>query len=416
MSSSIVSTQNRVESPFIILKIGNYTSGHCSDMSKRSSMQQTLKVTFPNYMQSLNIVKINGTVNTYTLRMEYGITEVDDPNMLEKVFSSVATTREIKLSYGDWNSPTFIYKEETAIIIKVQSNIDFNNSKIIYTIKCVSSALALQAGSFSFGARTAKPSDVLFELLNNQAYGLTTIFSGMRNMSKTALAGLISRDDKKVKIEAKKSINILDYISYLVNCMVSQNDPGGTLKKSNYYWAVYDDINNTYGGTYFKVIRVDAGVQYNISYNTYEVDVGYPSGSYVSSFTLNSDNTWSILYNYSTDIQQPEYSYSINKEGDIISTESPAITRSSTYLKTTEADKTWWSQMTQFPVSAKLTIKGLLRPALLMSYIKVNTYFFGHKHISSGLYIITKQEDTIDNSGYKTTLSLTRISGDTSYA
>ena len=124
----------------------------------------------------------------------------------------------------------------------------------------------------------------------------------------------------------------------------------------------------------------------------------------------------SILYNYSTDIQQPEYSYSINKEGDIISTESPAITRSSTYLKTTEADKTWWSQMTQFPVSAKLTIKGLLRPALLMSYIKVNTYFFGHKHISSGLYIITKQEDTIDNSGYKTTLSLTRISGDTSYA
>ena len=63
MSSSIVSTQNRVESPFIILKIGNYTFGHCSDMSKRSSMQQTLKVTFPNYMQSLNIVKINGTVN-----------------------------------------------------------------------------------------------------------------------------------------------------------------------------------------------------------------------------------------------------------------------------------------------------------------------------------------------------------------
>ena len=72
--------------------------------------------------------------------------------------------------------------------------------------------------------------------------------------------------------------------------------------------------------------------------------------------------------------------------------------------------------MTQFPITAKLTIKGLLRPSLLMTYIKVNTYFFGHKHVSSGLYIITRQEDSIDSNGYKTTLSLTRISGDTDYA
>lgn len=416
VSSSIVSAQNRVESPFIIVKIGKYTFGACSDMSSRQKMKQVMKVTFPNYMQAINIVKVNGAVNTYNLRMEYGITEVDDPNMLEKVFSSVSKSREIKLSYGDWNAPAFIYKEETAIITKVASNVDFNNSKILYTVTCVSSALSLKAGNFSFGGRTAKPSDVIIELLKNEAYGLSTIFTGMRNITKVGLNSLIARDDKKVKIEAKDSINILDYLAYLVNCMVDQNDSGGTLKKANYFWAVYDDINNEYGGTYFKVVKVTAGTQYNISYSTYEVDIGYPSGSYVSSFTVNSDNTWSILYDYSKEIQQPQYSYSINKEGEIVSIESPAITKSSKYLKTTEADKTWWTQMTQFPITAKLTIKGLLRPTLLMTYIKVNTYFFGHKHVSSGLYIITRQEDSIDSSGYKTTLSLTRISGDTDYA
>ena len=416
VSSSIVSAQNRVESPFIIVKIGKYTFGACSDMSSRKRMEQVLKVTYPNYMQAVNIVKVNGAVNTYNLRMEYGITEVDDPNMLEKVFSSVSKSREIQLSYGDWNAPAFIYKEETAIITKVASNVDFNNSKIIYTVTCVSSALSLKAGNFSFGARTAKPSDVLIELLKNESNGLSTIYTGMRNITKVGLNSLIARDDKKVKIEAKDSINILDYIAYLVNCMVDQNDAGGTLKKANYFWAVYDDINNEFGGTYFKVVKVTAGTQYNISYSTYEVDIGYPSGSYVSSFTVNSDNTWSILYDYSKEIQQPQYSYSINKNGDIVSVESPAITRSSTYLKTTEADKTWWTQMTQFPITAKLVIKGLLRPTLLMTYIKVNTYFFGHKHVSSGLYIITRQEDCIDSGGYKTTLSLTRISGDTDYA
>jgi hypothetical protein len=88
------------------------------------------------------------------------------------------------------------------------------------------------------------------------------------------------------------------------------------------------------------------------------------------------------------------------------------ITNSTQYGTTSEASKAWWSYMTQYPISAKLTIKGLLKPAILMSYVKINTYFFGRKHISSGLYIITKQEDQIDSSGYKSTLSITRISGD----
>ena len=82
------------------------------------------------------------------------------------------------------------------------------------------------------------------------------------------------------------------------------------------------------------------------------------------------------------------------------------------FYKTTEADKTWWTRVTQYPITAKLTIKGLLRPALLMTYLKINTIFYGRKHISSGTYIITAQNDTIDESGYKTTLSLTRIAGE----
>jgi hypothetical protein len=46
-----------------------------------------------------------------------------------------------------------------------------------------------------------------------------------------------------------------------------------------------------------------------------------------------------------------------------------------------------------------------------MQYLRLNVVFpGGNKHISSGLYIITKQLDEISESGYTTTLSLTRIS------
>jgi hypothetical protein len=50
---------------------------------------------------------------------------------------------------------------------------------------------------------------------------------------------------------------------------------------------------------------------------------------------------------------------------------------------------------------------------MLMSYVRVNTLFYGRKYAGGcGTYIITKQEDKIDASGYRTTLSLVRIKGD----
>jgi hypothetical protein len=58
-----------------------------------------------------------------------------------------------------------------------------------------------------------------------------------------------------------------------------------------------------------------------------------------------------------------------------------------------------------------LKIQGLLRPAHLMQYLRLNVIFpGGNKHISSGLYIVTKQQDDIGMSGYTTTLNITRIS------
>jgi hypothetical protein len=78
---------------------------------------------------------------------------------------------------------------------------------------------------------------------------------------------------------------------------------------------------------------------------------------------------------------------------------------------TREEDIIWFTKVTKYPISATLKIQGLLRPAQLMQYLRLNVIFpGGNKHISSGLYIITKQMDDIGENGYTTTLSLTRIS------
>lgn len=52
---------------------------------------------------------------------------------------------------------------------------------------------------------------------------------------------------------------------------------------------------------------------------------------------------------------------------------------------------------------------------MLMSYVKVNSFFYGQRHISSGLYFVTKQVDRVDGQGYRTELSLLRFGGDEDY-
>ncbi len=71
--------------------------------------------------------------------------------------------------------------------------------------------------------------------------------------------------------------------------------------------------------------------------------------------------------------------------------------------------------MTNFPVTASLTIKGLLNPLMLMSYIKINHVYFGRKRITSGMYTVIGQTDTLDKNGFRTTLKLLRVAGDNQY-
>ena len=102
-----------------------------------------------------------------------------------------------------------------------------------------------------------------------------------------------------------------------------------------------------------------------------------------------------------------------NDEGKVITTYAPSLIRNASG-QISNCETTWWSLMTNFPITATLTLKGLTRPSLLMTYVKLNVWFHGgQKHISSGLYIITKQQDRIDSSGYKTTLTLLRVGEDT---
>lgn len=402
-----------VESPFIIVTIGKYTLGSYTGNKTTTSLGMLAQVNFPNFVNSLNITKVNGTVNTYTIGIIYQIAPGDDPNLIDKIFSSVSATRKLSLSYGDWRNPASIYKEETALITNVTSSLDMSASKITYTVQCVSDAMSLASAVYDFPAREAKPSDIIKEMLKDVGYGLLTVFKGMVDFQRVITNGLIASNDKKVKIEARQNMNIIEYLNFLVGAMTSVDSESKDtiIQSGNYYLAIHDDITNALGGTYFEVKEVKAGTKVS-NYDVYEVDVGYPGDNFVTQFNLTNNQQYTILYDYAGKIEQTKYIYSIDNNGQLSTQYAPSIARSKSLQKVTEQNKNWWTKVTQFPIQATLTIKGLTRPSILMSQVRINTVMYGQKHISSGLYIITKQQDKLDSNGYTTTLTLLRIGGD----
>ena len=290
---------------------------------------------------------------------------------------------------------------------------DIGSSRITYTIKAVSSSMTLASAVDDFPRyENMQPSELILALLREKSLGLTDVFYGMQDVEKVQQLQLIPRTDKSVTIEARSNINVLDYLNYLVSCMISTNDETNTIQgTAQYVLTVHDDISGKLDGPYFKITELQTQVASDSSIDEYVIDIGYPNKELVSNFTVDDDQAYAILYKYSKKVDRKDYVYRIDDSGALKEIFSPAISNSSQLLETTAADRNWWSQMTQFPIHATLTIKGLLRSAVLMSYIRVNVYFYGRKHSSSGLYVITKQVDSVSKRGYSTTLSLVRVGG-----
>lgn len=429
---SLLSSEARIQVPWVKVTLrgadGEYTFGAFTGDTISNQDLRQYKVQYPNYIQSLRVTKINGQVNQYSLNILYPITQNDDPNFFEKVFGSVSKTRKIIFTYGDAAVPNFVYKDEEAIITTIQQQFNLESSSISYTINAVSGAALHTQACLSFPACTAKPSAKIKEVFT--AYGLAQVFPGMlKNWNK-----LVAGDDATVQLASKVNISALDYIMYLVSCMYPLSNTSKINPQSIYVLTIHDDstydssytYNANFGdvrgtdkdnnaieelsGPYFKVSKV--------SYNTeksdaYELDIGYNTTAIVTQFSIENNENYAIYYNHQMELAPNQCVRRLNNKGQWEDVYAPAVSSKNSAFLTKANDRTWWTKITQFPVNATVTVQGLLRPARLLTYIRLNIIFpGGHKHIGSGLYIITKQVDTIDYNGYRTQLSLTKVGGD----
>jgi hypothetical protein len=415
---SLLSSQARIQVPWIKVTIGDYTFGIFDEKTKAWGKTNTgfysqFSIQYPQYINSLQVTKVNGQVNTYVLSINYPITQFDDPNFFEKVFSSVSRSRKIIFTYGDAETPAYVYKNEEAIITKINQNFNLQSSSITYNIEAVSSAALSTDGSITMPApgKKVKPSDEIKKLFKSNK-SLQNTFTGMKISD---LDSLIAGDDMPVTIESKHNISAIDYINYLAGCMVPAGSGTG-LSKEIYIMTIYDDSITSADralskkGPYFKVTKVSTVMTRG---DAYEIDIGINTSTIVRSFQIDKNENYSIYYEYQNLMHPENYARRLNGDGQWEDVFAPTSMARSEKFDTLASDQVWWTKATQFPINATIQIQGLLRPATLMQYVKLNVIFpGGNKHLSSGLYIVTRQVDNIGPNGYATTLGLTRIKGD----
>lgn len=385
-----------VEVPFIEADFNGYIIG-----SKSGSLD-----TAPNYISQIDIIKTNGEINQYKLQIVYQIRPGEDPNKLDQLFSQVKYNK-IKLRYGDAASNS-LFKDTEAIITNITQNRDYAGMRITYTVSATSACNYVTSTTFDFPATTDKPSNVIRDLLykNGQTSQLLAeAFPGMSNQTVVASNNWIPTNDAVVNIPAQVEISTTDYISYLTGIMSNQsNDPNAIIRNSTYYLTYQDDANK---GSYFKISEVSKVNKTTVpTANIYNIDINFPDDNQVYAFSVNTDNAWSLLYEYSDKPQ--EYIYNIDNIGEIEKIYSPNYFSSSQQMN--ELQKNWWTQMVEYPISAQLTLKGLLKPISLMDYININVRFYGVNHITSGLYVVTNHQDILSGAGFRSNLGLVRVS------
>lgn len=345
---SLLGSTSLVVTPYVKVTIGNYTFGVFSKTEVQRDYVNA-EIQYPNYIQSLSVKKINGKVNQYTLNISYPVTSNDDPNFFDKVFSSVSKTRKIVFSYGDMSLPSFIYKDEEAIITNIQQSINIQSAVIQYTIYAISNAFLGNMGAYDFGERYTKPSVIIEELLYNDYYGLLEVFTGMRDKELVKTNNLIPSDDAPVHIEAKTNISPLDYLAYLVNNMRPIGSDINSIQQGAIYVLNIVDtptqISNTdttgnfiFDGSYFKITRND---KYNDAFDTYSIDIGFPSQNVVTQFAIEQNENYALLFDFQGKINKAEYVEWFNDNGELQKVYAPVISSKNPNYRTQEEDKNW---------------------------------------------------------------------------
>jgi hypothetical protein len=135
---------------------------------------------------------------------------------------------------------------------------------------------------------------------------------------------LVAGDDKEVDIGSKRNISALDYINYLVSCMMPQGFTTTQYSGTDIYILTLHD-DTTYDNKGFSDLEI-AGPYFRVkrhSYKTnksdaFQIDIGFGNtGTIVTEFSVLDDEGYALLYDYNASLNTEAYVQRIDNKGNL---------------------------------------------------------------------------------------------------
>ena len=396
VTGTLLSYPSMVEAPVIVLNLNGVVIGGFGNSGDM----------YPNYITSLTVNKFSGRINQYTINLVHQVRFGEDPNFIDKLLSRTGFTNKIQILYGDATSGE-LYRDDEAVVTDVSFNEDVASKAIHYTITALSSIMSVTSISSNYSAKTEKPSTLITDLLYSNATAagevLLDALPGMRDRALVLSSGLIPTTDDVVTTQALVNTSPIGALNYYVSGMTNENNSIFTLTYN-------DDTKNEFGGAYFKITEIGNTSTSTLAGNYFEIDVGYPGDNFVTNFVLENGVYFPLVYKYNEGFAR--WNYDIDNYGNVIKSKNNPLITSNDLQRPNVVQSQWWKRVTEYPISATLTIKGLTRAVILTSYIKVNVLFYGQTDLASGVYAVVGQSDSVSGAGCTTTLSLLRVGSD----
>lgn len=390
---TLLSYPTLVEAPVIVLNMNGVVIGGYGNFGDR----------YPNYINSMTVDKTSGKINQYKINLVHQVRFGEDPNFIDKLLSRTGFTNKIQILYGDSNGSK-LFRDDEALVTDVTFTENVATKSINYTITAISSIISASSITSNYPAQTDKPSNLILDLfysLNDTSRALLSAFSGMANKTLVMSMGLIPTDDAIVRTQPMVNTSALAMLNYYVSGMYNE------YTNSIYSLTYHDDTKNEFGGPYIKINSIGDTDTSTLDGRYFEVDVGYPGDNFVMDFSIDNSVYFPLVYKYNQDL--PKWVYDIDNDGNVLKTQTNSLVTNNRFDRPNVIMSEWWKRVTEYPVSATLTLKGLMKPIMLGSYIRVNVLFYGNQDLASGLYAVMGQTDSISGSGYSTTLSLLRV-------
>lgn len=372
---------------------------------------QNLYGNHANYMLSLENVKNgSGCVNSFTVSIAYVPKFGDDPDLIDKALSF--SDRKCTLQYG-YGVDDFHTDEYVGQILDY--SVEIRNNMLYYTITGYSSITPLIDSKLSF--------DAIDSTADSESRRPTVVAKNAieKYLTEYKISDYKVVVDDNVKdlaedsIEAASDISLFDYVSSILKLARDETQPNTEeveLNERITYTYTISDYNNSSGKS-INITKIDPSEEQSIKIIFNWMD---KNDNLVIDFKTDFSGAILLNRNYVTQDGVSVDKYTINEKGEAekvtTKVKESSYTSGSTSDKDASSTSYTWAEAVQHSYTATLSLVGIPCEIPLGTIIEVVPLIYGKPHHTQGRYMVTKTTDTLDSSGFRTTLEMFKLNAE----